>query len=493
MGDRKMKVVITQGVGPGVGRFGKEGRPKPRRVMVNEVGGRVEGFVEVGKVDGCVGLDVTVTGRSLCTLYYNGQPSLLDGRRLIKHRITLFPSSDTPPVTNDKGRGKATEPVIPHYTTYSFGFDFPRYCELEESREGPVEDDDDDYPVEKHATEPSSFGTRAIEISHSMGAGRRPSLGPHPAGSFGKEEEPAGPSSAGLSPSSWKNRMESRSPPTTGFGFGNFLKRNSFSAHSTSTSHHSDIGTPDEATGKRGFLRRLSTSQSVSRPPLELQYDLPPSTNLMLGDVQAEIEYQIKIRLRRKGLRFNDSLPLKTMWTIDTIDEVQPAPSPQRDHVVDSPRAIQARSPPSRQIAMPQAQADRPSLAISPSNHHSPGDISNTGPDQAWQAPPSSFETIEEENLATPPPEFAETYTGPSNLLAPFPPENSDNPAEENVYVTGKISLCRSSFRSILAPLNTPEIVVEYFLDVAITPKSGSVKESFTPLKQRWPVMYERL
>lgn len=61
MGDRKMKVVITRGVGPAVGRFGKEGRAKPRRVKVDEVGGRVEGFIEVGKVDACIGLDVTVS------------------------------------------------------------------------------------------------------------------------------------------------------------------------------------------------------------------------------------------------------------------------------------------------------------------------------------------------------------------------------------------------------------------------------------------------
>ena len=61
MGDRKMKVVITRGVGKPVGQFGKERRGKPRSVLVDSVGGRVEGFVEVGKVDACVGLDLTVS------------------------------------------------------------------------------------------------------------------------------------------------------------------------------------------------------------------------------------------------------------------------------------------------------------------------------------------------------------------------------------------------------------------------------------------------
>lgn len=61
MGDRKMKLVITRAVGKPVGQFGKERKGKPRNVLVNAVGGRVEGFVEVGKVDACVGLDITVS------------------------------------------------------------------------------------------------------------------------------------------------------------------------------------------------------------------------------------------------------------------------------------------------------------------------------------------------------------------------------------------------------------------------------------------------
>lgn len=61
MGDRKMKVVITRGVGKPVGQFGKDRRGKPRSVLVDSVGGRVEGFVEVGKVDACIGLDMTVS------------------------------------------------------------------------------------------------------------------------------------------------------------------------------------------------------------------------------------------------------------------------------------------------------------------------------------------------------------------------------------------------------------------------------------------------
>ncbi|KAJ9094942.1 hypothetical protein QFC21_005734 [Naganishia friedmannii] len=593
LGDRKMKVVITRGVGPAVGRFGKEGRPKPRRVKVDEVGGRVEGFIEVGKVDACIGLDVTISGRSLCTLYYNGQPSLLHGRRLIKHRITLFPSSDTPPIPNAKGKGKATEPTIPHNTTFAFGFDFPRYCELEDSKDGPVEDDDDDYPVEKHAAEPSSFGARAIDIAHSSSpSGRRPSLVPPVTSSFGMEEDPAC-ASTGTSPSSWKNRMENKSPPT-GLGIGKFLKRNSFSAagshgHSASASSQQDVGSPEDS-GRRGFLRRISTSQSVPRPPLEEQYDLPPTTNLMLGDLQAEVEYHIKIRLRRKGLRFNDSivlnctyepahsmtqperftpfpnaiihpdyphwqtlplegghaiaqkgkrvhdveagesaikaefplltfassdtaewkihlirvvtirihqkemvrvLPLKTMWTIDAIDEVQSVPVSGHARTFAALRQ-DARSPTTRADDTAQPQSARPSSELTPASSSASDHLPSTPTDSIPQEPPS-FDTVEQENLATPPPEFAETYAGPSNLRAPFPPEIPNNTNEENVYVAGKISLCRTAFKSILPPLSTPDIAVDYYLDVSITPKSGSIKESFAPLKQRWPVMYERL
>lgn len=195
------------------------------------------------------------------------------------------------------------EPTIPHHTTFAFGFDFPRYCELDDKDSAIDDDEDDDHPGEKHAVEPSSFGARAIDIAQASSSpvefGKRPSLTGQTTGSH----DDLG-SSSGFSPSSWKNRMESKSPT---FGIGKFLKRSSFSStsHGPSTSAHSPGNEGEE--GKKGFLRRLSTSQSVSRPPMEDHYDLPPTTNLLLGDVQAEIEYHIRIRLRRKGLRFNDS------------------------------------------------------------------------------------------------------------------------------------------------------------------------------------------
>lgn len=63
VGDKKMKMVITRGVGPPVGRHGKDGRGKPKRIKVDEVGGRVEGFVEVGKVDGCYELELIVSAQ----------------------------------------------------------------------------------------------------------------------------------------------------------------------------------------------------------------------------------------------------------------------------------------------------------------------------------------------------------------------------------------------------------------------------------------------
>lgn len=61
IGDKKMKLVITRGMGPPVGKYGKEGRGKPKRLMVDEVGGRVEGFVEIGNVDACYQLELIVS------------------------------------------------------------------------------------------------------------------------------------------------------------------------------------------------------------------------------------------------------------------------------------------------------------------------------------------------------------------------------------------------------------------------------------------------
>lgn len=97
LGDRKMKMVITRGVGPPVGKFGKEGKGKPRRVKVDEVGGRVEGFVEVGKVDGCVGLDLTVSAHTLSTLA--SLTRCLGYRTIALHALlqrTTFPPAQPP-------------------------------------------------------------------------------------------------------------------------------------------------------------------------------------------------------------------------------------------------------------------------------------------------------------------------------------------------------------------------------------------------------------
>jgi hypothetical protein len=210
----------------------------------------------------------------------------------------------------------------------------------------------------------------------------------------------------------------------------------------------------------------------------------------------------ITIRIHQKEMV--RVLPLKTMWTIDALDEVEPVPVLDHDRAIAALRE-EARSPttraehaaqphstrPSTELAS-QPQSTRPSTELASTTSSASDHLPSTPTDSIPTEPPS-FDTVEEENLATPPPEFAETYAGPSNLRAPFPPEIPNNIDEENVYVAGKISLCRSAFKSILPPLNTPDIVVDYYLDVTITPKSGSIKESFAPLRQRWPVMYERL
>jgi hypothetical protein len=91
-----------------------------------------------------------------------------------------------------------------------------------------------------------------------------------------------------------------------------------------------------------------------------------------------------------------------------------------------------------------------------------------------------------DEDPATPPPEFAEI------ILDRFPPVHVTSD-DENIYVRGKLALSRVAFKSILAPIHTPDILVEYYLDVEIKPKSGSVKESFGPLKGHFPVMFETM
>lgn len=213
---------------------------------------------------------------------------MMEGRTLVKKRIKLFPPDAAAPPAKVKGKGKdkAAEPTIPHHTTFAFGFDFPQYCELEDQNNEGEDDDEDDESTEKHAVEPTSFGARALDIQSTSASARRPSVGQ------GTSTEDVG--SSGFSPSSWK----SRSPTFV----GKLLKRSSFSASHGSTSAQS----PEE--GRRGsFLRRLSTSQSTTKPPLESRYDLPPSTNLYFADLQATVEYTFKAKLRRRGMRFNDS------------------------------------------------------------------------------------------------------------------------------------------------------------------------------------------
>lgn len=192
--------------------------------------------------------------------------------------------------------------TIPHNTTFAFGFDFPQHCVLGEATDGPVQDDDDDdCPKEKYAMESSSLGTRAMDMAQmTPGNPRRPSMQERTSTGGGSDD--AGPS-GGFSPSSWRSQTESKSP--SGFSFGKMFRRTS-----SSTMPHPAQSPPaqsPEAEGKVGFLRRLSTGHTVTRPVLEEQYDLPPSMNLILGDLQAEVYYKIKIHLRRSGLHFNQS------------------------------------------------------------------------------------------------------------------------------------------------------------------------------------------
>jgi hypothetical protein len=185
--------------------------------------------------------------------------------------------------------------TIPHNTTFAFGFDFPKHCVLGEATDGPVQDDEDDeYPKEKQPGESTSLGSRATDMAQmSVPAGRRPSMQERNSSVSGPND--AGPS-GGFSPSSWRSQSESKSP--TGFSIGKMFKRNS----TAGVPQASGSAQSPEPEGKMSFLRRLSTSQSVTRPPLDEQYDLPPSFNLLLGDVQAEVHYHIKICLRRSGL-----------------------------------------------------------------------------------------------------------------------------------------------------------------------------------------------
>lgn len=66
IGDGKMKLVITRGMGPPVGKFGKEHRGKPKFIKVDDVGGRVEGFVQIGNVDACYELELIVSTTHAC-------------------------------------------------------------------------------------------------------------------------------------------------------------------------------------------------------------------------------------------------------------------------------------------------------------------------------------------------------------------------------------------------------------------------------------------
>lgn len=143
--------------------------------------------------------------------------------------------------------------------------------------------------------ESSSLGARAMDMAQ-IAPGRRPSMQERP--SIGGED--AGPS-GGFSPSSWRSQTESKSP--SGFSFGKMFRRTS----SSFVPQSSSLAQSPEPEGRIGFLRRLSTGHSVTRPVLDEQYDLPPSMNLLLGDLQAEVHYKIKFRLKRSGLHFNDS------------------------------------------------------------------------------------------------------------------------------------------------------------------------------------------
>lgn len=171
------------------------------------------------------------------------------------------------------------------------------------------------------------------------------------------------------------------------------------------------------------------------------------------------------IRIHHK--EFVRTLPLRAVWTSDAGDQ-QEQLERQISQLVDPESAH-------REPQEPEHVEDVP-----------PADIAVL---------PPTFDEIDAEAaaIATPPPGFAESYDSSLGPFDPFPPAPAAEDGEEIIYIRGKASLCRSQFKHIFAPTRTPDVVLEYFLEIMITPKGGSVKETFAPLKVRCPVIFEKV
>lgn len=310
IGDRKrFSITVRQPLGPCLPPWGPDGKGRPRFIKVTERGEEISGYVDVGpKADGGVRLEVTLSGRLTSTQYYGGQPRITDSHKFVKRTVVVWPPAN----------GSAQEgETIPTGSRHHWKIKLPLHADREDGTHASDsasenEDDDEDHavagssssaPMAIPKTRRFSFGRKSAAADAAAAA---PTLSVSPPGGFSSPASAKPINVVGKRPT-LSPTMLSTSERSPSFSFGSFLTRIASREDDAPTA--SNPGSSPGGRGKKALVRRESskgreTATDVYRP--KSKEALLPTLNIMIGDVQGEVEYELKFRLVRKGFRINE-------------------------------------------------------------------------------------------------------------------------------------------------------------------------------------------
>lgn len=310
IGDRKrFSITVRQPLGPCLPPWGPDGKGRPRFIKVTERGEEISGYVDVGpKADGGVRLEVTLSGRLTSTQYYGGQPRITDSHKFVKRTVVVWPPAN----------GSAQEgETIPTGSRHHWKIKLPLHADREDGTHASDsasenEDDDEDHvvagssssaPMAIPKTRRFSFGRKSAAADAAAAA---PTLSVSPPNSFSSPASAKPINVVGKRPT-LSPTMLSTSERSPSFSFGSFLTRIASREDDAPTAFNP--GTSPGGRGKKALVRRESskgreTATDVYRP--KSKEALLPTLNIMIGDVQGEVEYELKFRLVRKGFRINE-------------------------------------------------------------------------------------------------------------------------------------------------------------------------------------------
>lgn len=301
IGDQKrLYVVITSPLGPNLPPWDKYGQGRPRFIKVNQRGQEISGHIDVGKMEGCVRLEVSLIGRLTSTSYYGGQPRMTDSRKFLRRTQVIYPNDGRPLAQGEAFPQKSRHPFkfkMPLYTDTDDGDEIGHSSDEEEHENGHHERDANVNSLGTDAVVQAATTTSPISMPKRLSFGRK-STNESDSPAMGSVKQGRRQSSFGFSKSPNTDTITGTPP----FKLGSLLHRFSSREQTVDTSPHiHPLDPPRE--GPHLIRGQSRTSDMQARKGKE---PLMPTLNIMIGDVQGEVVYELKVRLVRKGLRLNE-------------------------------------------------------------------------------------------------------------------------------------------------------------------------------------------